>query len=88
MEAARQELDGVRSLMTNLESKTITLRAQVRSLEADLASINRCLTFVTVQEYGSAPTAEVAFDLGIHSGEPNCGPKPKWQSSRPSIRSR
>eukprot|EP00752_Nemacystus_decipiens_P016363 g14631.t2 len=41
VEAARQELDGVRSLKTKLESQTSALKAQVRSLEADLTSIDR-----------------------------------------------
>eukprot|EP00903_Cladosiphon_okamuranus_P005645 g5611.t1 len=54
VEAARQELDGVRSWMINLESQTSALKAQVRSLGADLASINRSIAYaksVTDQEH-------------------------------------
>lgn len=41
VEGAQQELDGARSLLIELQRQTTGLHTEVRSLEADLASINR-----------------------------------------------
>lgn len=74
MEGARQELDGVRLLMTELQSQTSGLQAQVRSLEADLAAINRYDTWSTSYvrpDSGvtcTAPSTSVTSSCVIYSG--------------------
>lgn len=40
-EGAHEELEDVRSLLTELKGQTSTLQAQVRALEAELAVENR-----------------------------------------------
>lgn len=42
VEGAQQELDGARLLLVELQHQTADLQTQVRSLEADLASMTRC----------------------------------------------
>lgn len=69
-EAARQELDGVRLLMTELQSQTSGLQAQVKSLEADLAAIHRCdsfysFTYVPQSVPRTAPSAFIVISLAV-----------------------